>query len=228
MTSIHHLDTIIRTLEECNLSVSQFIISILESQHYKGHLIIEDLFMRFDDIFCAFVRYSLLTEAKPLQRAKLMLRQQYMDEIKHLSSEEGGWHFGALHATIKQLEVFSVDKMAVDMASCAPALWDLLGFLLGAAEHQPALENDSEDADGDTMMGGEPELANDSTSTAVDDSYWDAVEAIDLEGFIEGLNSTSSAGTAFTNKRQARHAAIIAIVCVSALFHLYLPNITVN
>ncbi|KAG1860246.1 hypothetical protein DFJ58DRAFT_619037, partial [Suillus subalutaceus] len=110
---------------------SQFIISILESQHYEGHLIVEDLFMRFNDTFSAFVGYSLLIEVKSLPRAKSMLRQQYMDEIILLSSEEGGWHFGALHATTKQLEAFSVDEMAIDMASCAPALWDLLGFLLG-------------------------------------------------------------------------------------------------
>lgn len=71
MTSMHHLDIVIRTLEECNLSTSQFIILILESQYFKGHLIVEDLFMRFDDIFSAFVRYS---PAKSLQTEKLILR----------------------------------------------------------------------------------------------------------------------------------------------------------
>ncbi|KAG2053043.1 hypothetical protein BDR06DRAFT_1054969 [Suillus hirtellus] len=139
-----------------------------------------------------------------------------MDEIKHLSSEEAGWHFGALHVTTKQLEAFSVDDMAIDMASCAPALWDLLGFLLGADCHPAMLENNLEDADGDTMMGGE--LAVNSMSTAVDDSYWDTVDAIDLEGFVEGLTSASSGTVALElDKRQSRCTAIIAIKCVVIL-----------
>ncbi|KAG2365344.1 hypothetical protein BDR07DRAFT_1481464 [Suillus spraguei] len=112
--------------------MSQFIISILESQHHKGHLIVEDPFMHFD-------------------------------EINHLSSEEAGWHFGALHVTTKQLKAFLVDEIAIDMASCAPVLWDLLGFLLGADRHPATLENNLEDANEDTMMGGE--LAIDSMST---------------------------------------------------------------
>ncbi|KAG2061416.1 hypothetical protein BDR06DRAFT_1041435 [Suillus hirtellus] len=133
-----------------------------------------------------------------------------MDEIKHLSSEEAGWHFGALHVTTKQLEAFSVDDMAIDMALCAPALWDLLGFLLGADRHPAMLENNLEDADGDTMMGGE--LAVDSMSTAVDDSYWDTVDTIDLEGFVEGLTSASSGTVALElDKWQSRCTAIIAI-----------------
>ncbi|KAG1906365.1 uncharacterized protein F5891DRAFT_1125670 [Suillus fuscotomentosus] len=65
-----------------------------------------------------------------------------MDEIKHLSSEEAGWHFGALHVTTKQLEAFSVDDMAIDMASCAPALWDLLGILMqGTNQKSNALQS---------------------------------------------------------------------------------------
>lgn len=129
-----------------------------------------------------------------------------MDEIKHLSSEEAGWHFGALHVTTKQLEVFSVDNMAL----CAPALWNLLGFLLGADHHPATLENHLEDADGDTIMGGE---------LAVDDSYWDTVDTIDLKGFVEGLTSASSSTALEPDKQQSQCMAIIAIVRASGSLH---------
>ncbi|KAG2365345.1 hypothetical protein BDR07DRAFT_1481465 [Suillus spraguei] len=54
-------------------------------------------------------------------------------------------------------------------------------------------------------------------TTAVDDSYWDTVDAIDLEGFVEGLTSASSGTALEPDKQQSRCTAIIAIKCVVIL-----------
>ncbi|KAG2041279.1 hypothetical protein BDR03DRAFT_979686 [Suillus americanus] len=122
------------------------------------------------------------------------MRKQYIKEIKSISSEEAGWHFGPSHATTQQVEDFNIEEMGREMQSCAPALWDLLGFLLGADSSCKA-----KDADADIIM----DEAHDEY-----DSYWDDLDDIDLEGLINGL---SSGTTPDGNKQTERRTAIVTI-----------------
>ncbi|KAG1888770.1 hypothetical protein F4604DRAFT_1533668, partial [Suillus subluteus] len=124
---------VIAMLQDCNLSASQFIISILKCQKYHGHHLAEDLLVRSDEIIEALIKHPSWQDNKSQTTASCdALREQYITEIKLISSEEGGSHFGPSHATIQQLEEFSIEEMGTEMQSRAPALWDLLGFLLGA------------------------------------------------------------------------------------------------
>jgi len=98
-----------------------------------------------------------------------------------MSSERAGWHFGASSTTTKQLEDFSIEEMAREMETSAPALWNLLGGLLGEDRKLPLMVHEKGDRDADNSASDVP--------MSVDDSYWDQVEAIDLKGFINGLTS---------------------------------------
>ncbi|KAG1729207.1 uncharacterized protein EDB91DRAFT_1028323, partial [Suillus paluster] len=120
-------------------------------------------------------------------------------EVRRLASEDSGSHFGASSATTKQLEDFSVEDMAQEMIRSAPELWALLGALLGEGEKCSLPVSDEVDGDGDAVMG-------DSQSSEDDDSYWDQVEAVDLEGFINGL---ASENVSKKDIRSSRHSAII-------------------
>ncbi|KAI5982402.1 hypothetical protein EDD15DRAFT_2144998, partial [Pisolithus albus] len=119
----------------------------------------------------------------------------YRAELKEITSEDRGWHFGALNVTTKQLEEFSIDDMARDMEICAPELWKLLGFLLDDERSGSILEDDCR---GNLLMRG-------------DDDYWDAVDEIDLEGFISGLTAESGSSAAGLDKRSHCHSAVIKI-----------------
>ncbi|KAI6108692.1 hypothetical protein EDD16DRAFT_1738317 [Pisolithus croceorrhizus] len=86
--------------------------------------------------------------------------------------------------------------MAQDMEICVPELWRLLGIFLDEERTRSVHEEDSSDS---LLMEG-------------DDSYWDAVDEIDLEGFISGLTGESSPPSCGLDKRSHRHAAVIRIV----------------
>ncbi|KAI6109396.1 hypothetical protein EV401DRAFT_1891429 [Pisolithus croceorrhizus] len=86
--------------------------------------------------------------------------------------------------------------MARDMEICVPELWRLLGIFLDEERTRSVHEEDSSDS---LLMEG-------------DDSYWDAVDEIDLEGFISGLTRESSPPSCGLDKRSRRHAAVIRIV----------------
>ncbi|KAG1722951.1 hypothetical protein EDB19DRAFT_1645528, partial [Suillus lakei] len=147
---------------------------------YNGHHVVEDLLVCCDEIFDAFIDHPS-RGAETLQHTNQAMRKQYINEIKSISLEEAGWHFGPSHATMQQVEDFNIKEMGRKMQSCAPTLWDLLGFLLGADSSCEA-----KDVDADIIM----DEAHDEY-----DSYWDDLDDIDLEGLINGLSSgTTSDG----------------------------------
>ncbi|KIK82495.1 hypothetical protein PAXRUDRAFT_153708, partial [Paxillus rubicundulus Ve08.2h10] len=109
-----------------------------------------------------------------------------------------GWHFGAYCSTTKQLEDFDLEKMVKDMEASAPHFWSLLGLFLGEARDEIVGGGpgpDDRNADGDVVMG--------------DESYWDEVDEIDLEGFINGLTSENGLMLSAADKCAKRHATII-------------------
>ncbi|KAG1896780.1 uncharacterized protein F5891DRAFT_1192677 [Suillus fuscotomentosus] len=90
-----------------------------------------------------------------------------------MASEENGSHFGASSANMQQLEEFSIKETAQTMRSNAPGLWGLLGILLSE----------------DERLGSNEDVVMSDAEEAVNDYYWDQVEAIELEGFINALTS---------------------------------------
>ncbi|KAG2064074.1 hypothetical protein BDR04DRAFT_996511, partial [Suillus decipiens] len=121
---------VIAALQDCNSSASQFIVSILQSQQYNGHHVVQDLLTCCDEIFNAFIHHPS-HQAGALQCTNQVMRELYIQEIKSISSEEAGWHFGPSHATTDQVKDFDIEEMGIQIQTCTPALWDLLRFLLG-------------------------------------------------------------------------------------------------
>ncbi|KIK32388.1 hypothetical protein CY34DRAFT_110984 [Suillus luteus UH-Slu-Lm8-n1] len=110
-----------------------------------------------------------------------------------MAAEENGSHFGASSANMQQLEEFSIEETAQTMKSNAPGLWGLLGTLLGK----------------DERLGSNEDVVMSDAEEAVDDYYWDQVEAIELEGFI---NALTSEGDTVASKRDI-HTNRCAAIC---------------
>ncbi|KAG1896739.1 uncharacterized protein F5891DRAFT_932850, partial [Suillus fuscotomentosus] len=88
-----------------------------------------DLVAHSPDILAAFLQHPSKEDTFTNSVCKLV-HEQYIADIRKISSEHAGWHFGASSATTKQLEDFSIEEMAWEMETSAPALWNLLGGLL--------------------------------------------------------------------------------------------------
>ncbi|KIJ58556.1 hypothetical protein HYDPIDRAFT_68993, partial [Hydnomerulius pinastri MD-312] len=120
---------VIETLERCQITASQFVLSILTHRQYNDHPVVKDLLLHSPNILSAFLKHPS-NDDKLLQCSAELIRNSYLRELRDIASEESGWHFGASSATTKQLEEFSIEEMARDMERHAPGLWDLLGILL--------------------------------------------------------------------------------------------------
>ncbi|KAI6011403.1 hypothetical protein BKA83DRAFT_4502458 [Pisolithus microcarpus] len=189
------LERVMQVLENSGSTVSEFMLSLLSSSQYKDHPFVHDLITRSADIFSILMQHCA-DDDRLLKRATDVLKGVYRAELREITSEERGWHFGAMGVTTKQLEGFSIDDMARDMEICAPELWRLLGMLLD-----------------DERMGNKPEEdCRDDLLTEGDDEYWNAVDEIDLEGFIAGLTTEGRSSPASLDKRSCRHAAVVKIV----------------
>ncbi|KAG1892850.1 uncharacterized protein F5891DRAFT_986368 [Suillus fuscotomentosus] len=112
-----------------------------------------------------------------------------------MASEENGSHFGASSANMQQLEEFSIEETAQTMKSNAPGLWGLLGILLGE----------------DERLGSNEDVVMSNAEEVVDDYYWDQVEAIELEGFINALTSEGDTVALKRDIHTNRRAAICNI-----------------
>ncbi|KIK76596.1 hypothetical protein PAXRUDRAFT_169402 [Paxillus rubicundulus Ve08.2h10] len=184
------LEPVFEALKHCGLSVSEFILSLLTRRKYNDHPAVRDPLAHSPDIFAALAAHRL-TDEKLVQRAQELTHEVHLKEIWKTAAEASGWHFGAYRSTTKQLEDFDLEKMAKDMEASAPHFWSLLGLFLGEARDEivgggPG-PDDSRDADGDVVMG--------------DESYWDEVDEIDLEGFINGLTSENGLMLLAADKR---------------------------
>ncbi|KAG1888576.1 hypothetical protein F4604DRAFT_1915567 [Suillus subluteus] len=123
-----------------------------------------------------------------------------------MASKESGSHFGASSANMQQLEEFSIEETAQAMKLNAPGLWGLLRALLGEDERMESNE--------DVVMSDAQDAAN--------DNYWDQVEAIELEGFI---NALTSEGVTTASKRDIpanRWTTLFNIVSVMPCSHVNL------
>ncbi|KAF9236980.1 hypothetical protein BU15DRAFT_49361 [Melanogaster broomeanus] len=143
-----------------------------------------------------------------MQRCTELISDSYLKEIRHAASEDGGWHFGASTATTQQLEDFNLDDMGRDLEAHAPGLWSFVGLLLQGDEKQKGGSGGGnlgteKDVDGDVVM--------DEQSMDMEGDYWNAVDEVDLEGFIEGLTAEGGLSIHAKDRRKKRRAAIKTI-----------------
>ncbi|KIK94085.1 hypothetical protein PAXRUDRAFT_95979, partial [Paxillus rubicundulus Ve08.2h10] len=120
---------VLNALERSQITVSQFILSILTQHQYNEHPVVRDLLFHSPDILSAFLKHSRRNH-KLLQCSTRFVQDSYLRELREVASKDSGWHFGALSATTKQLEEFDIEEMAQDIVRRAPGLSELFGVLL--------------------------------------------------------------------------------------------------
>ena len=197
---------VFEALESCQITASQFFLSVLTHRQYDNHPVVKDLLLHSPDILSAFLMHPSKNN-KSLQHSAEFIKDSYLRELRDVVSEESGWHFGASNATTKQLEDFDIEDMARDMERRAPGLWYLLGALLDGVERSSWLE--------DAKLK-EPEQDAITNEEITEASYWDEVDEIDLEGFIEGLTAEGGPKLPTRDSHVRRLAAIRMIVSVQS------------
>ena len=166
------LTPILEALECCQLMVTEFILTLLTSRQYEDHHLVCDLLTQATDVLNIFLQHPV-TQDNVTRHSCNIIKHTYLHEIRHLASAESGWHFGASNSSIKQLEDFSLEEMALEMENHAPHWWSLLSTLLNNNTRAQEASGDG----GDGMQ----DLENDGVD------YWDQVDEIELEGLINGL-----------------------------------------
>jgi len=190
------LDIIFDALRNAQLTVSEFLTTILTCRRYGDHYIVEDVLKHSLDIFDILIKHPSSSN-ELMHRCTSIVWDTYLEEIRAITSADTGWHFSALNATTVQLEEFDLEDMGRDMEDRAPGLWSLLGVLLN----------------GGTPEGGTLTTDTEGGLSEADDDYWEEIEEIDLEGFIDGLTCEGGLNPPLTPKeRRARHSAAIKVI----------------
>ncbi|KAG2147439.1 uncharacterized protein EDB93DRAFT_414841 [Suillus bovinus] len=134
---------ILQTLTELNVSVSAFVISLLESPHKFSQFPVNDLAAHFTTVLATSLAHPNLNSSVVLW-ASTLCTERLKQSVVQLSKEEHGWHFSATNVLAEQLEEFRLEDMAKDIEHVAPDLWHLLDALLSANQRfaNPTMEHD--------------------------------------------------------------------------------------
>jgi len=207
---------VLQALEICRLSVSQFLISILTSRQYDNHPLLKDLLKNSGAIFSAVVAHPLHQTNEPLINwCTRNITKTYQSELFALTSKHAGWHFNARSTTTKQLEEFDIKTMAQDIGHHAPKLWDFLGTLVRLAMECGGHQDGGMEAD--IKMGLEG-------TSDQDHGYWEEIEEINLEGFIDilTLDEEGTASGAKNGRADRRSAQELMVSECSLILSLHL------
>ena len=196
------MQPILAALDACNITAAEFIISLLTNHEYKD-IPANNLAECAADILRAFLKVPA-TRDTMLQAGITHIKTTYLQEMRDLASEEGGWHFKASSMTTKDLEGFRLDDMAQGMQATAPSLWSLFGLLQGEKE----VRDEEEDR---VLVGDEPD----------DTAYWDELDPLELEGFVAGLTGETGIRLSAAERWMKRRTAIKLMVCGRILLVLY-------
>jgi len=128
------IDRVLEALGETGLSVSSFLISLISLDRYKNHCAIVHLISHGPELLVALQKFLHKVDCSvpPSSVASGIMTEIYTQEIRNSSAGENGSHFNVSHASLNQLEEFSVNDLAMQMEECAPQFWRLLNVLLDA------------------------------------------------------------------------------------------------
>ena len=115
-------------------SIYDFLSSMLASPPLSGHPSVQKLKSDLPDILQELGSHPAMGTSVTEACYKYMM-DKYTNEALGLVSKKNGWHFSAQHTSAEQLEAFSLEDMAWQLAAQAPLLWELLGTLLNADPH---------------------------------------------------------------------------------------------
>ncbi|KAF8126322.1 hypothetical protein EV363DRAFT_1401849 [Boletus edulis] len=168
------LDIVFDALDRCEISASDFIITLLTSPYYQDHGHHCNLVSHCSDVFLALLHHSDMHD-KLAELCFDAVKETYHQELHVLASEDNGWHFGASRVTTKQMEEFSLTEMAENIELNAP---EWRGVMM-----------------------------DDETKPEDTEDYWDEIEEVDLEGFINNLAEEQGTALSAEGHCQKRHLA---------------------
>ena len=134
---------------------SDLVLALLQDPKLQGLSCSNDLINHAPQILTAFHNHPHSYKLT-LVWASSVMKARYVKLIAELSGRDNRWHFGALHASTKQLKEFKIEEMAEKMEDLAPELWDLLGLLLSADTRQTQRRQrdaNTQEVDTDLVMG---------------------------------------------------------------------------
>ncbi|KAI5995603.1 hypothetical protein EDD15DRAFT_2141006, partial [Pisolithus albus] len=120
---------VFEALDRCQISLAQFITTLLTRQEYQDHRFVVNLLEHSNEVLDAFLQHPASRD-QFTQRFFGVVENTYLQELCCLASEDSGSHFRASSTSTEQLENFSLTAMAQEMEAGAPRWWGLLGTLL--------------------------------------------------------------------------------------------------
>ncbi|ETW78198.1 hypothetical protein HETIRDRAFT_326030 [Heterobasidion irregulare TC 32-1] len=145
-------EAVLAALAAQEINLADFLISLLGNPYYQDHPVLINLIARSGDLCTVFYK-NRTSSGIIIQWALDTAKQYHSSEILALSDPEHGWHFGAVNATIEQLENFKIEQMAKDLERLSLETWNLLGAILWVSKHlsllwMPSVERSDNEATG--------------------------------------------------------------------------------
>ena len=128
---------VLAALAAQKINLADFLISLLGNPYYQDHPVLINLTAWSGDLCTAFYK-NRRSSGIIIQWALNTAKQYHSSKILALSDSKHGWHFGAVNATIEQLENFKIEQMAKDLERLSLEMWNLLGAMLKANRVAPA------------------------------------------------------------------------------------------
>ena len=123
------VDRVTLAFQDVNISVSDYIIQLLEDSTLQDHPQTLDLLHSATDIITA-ISQQPNAQKLALSWASDAVKRRYLSEMKSLV-ENQEWQFNASHASAEKLDNFRIEGMALTMKRLAPDVWAMLDLLMG-------------------------------------------------------------------------------------------------
>ncbi|KAG1774446.1 hypothetical protein EV702DRAFT_931209, partial [Suillus placidus] len=114
-----------------DISLSQFLVTILTAPCFNDHPAVAELISCNDDIIRTLSRH-VKSRTALLEWARTTINADCAREVQKLAKVDNRWQFSALHAKAEQIECFCIEEMATEIEAEAPVLWGLLDAVLSA------------------------------------------------------------------------------------------------
>jgi len=191
MASSAPIDKVLDTFQLVGISVSDFLLELLTNKKYNNHIAVKDILYNRQPILNALFKSAQDSSRTELKWAMDLIKDICAHEMVVLSAKESGYHFNVVHTILEQLEDFTIEALAKDMAKIASVTWDFLNTALSARTQRKT-------CDGKHCDRHQLEAGMDSDKEA----YWEELGEGDLEGIISGL--TNDAESSLENQWKAK------------------------
>jgi hypothetical protein len=173
MLDINAASSILQFISQNHTTIRELVVFVLHNSSFSQHPLVLDIIQHPHDLLSCI---SDTCHQPPLiDWAIELANRSHVKSIQELSGKENGWHFGALHASVAQIQDFRLEEMAQKMRSTAPALWNTIISLL-CVNNKPLRHQLSRDA-----LLQDPDSMNIDDDSEEDDEsqFWVGLDSMD-------------------------------------------------